>query len=97
MAYENSVAYPNVKESPNHFVNEVAFGKYVAYMATQLRDSGVRFAIELWNEPHNSKFAKKNTLVANGRERPHPHGSIITSRWSMKPLSVLKPSIQLLK
>lgn len=59
MAYENSVAYPNVKESPNHFVNEVAFGKYVAYMAIQLRASGVRFAIELWNEPHNSKFAKK--------------------------------------
>lgn len=58
MAYENSLAYPNSASSPNNFVNEIAFGNYVAYMAKELKASGVHFAIELWNEPHNSSFAK---------------------------------------
>jgi hypothetical protein len=70
MAYENSAAYPNSKDSPNNFVNEIAFGKYVAYMVTQLRTSGVRFAIELWNEPHNSTFAKKEHFGGNWQGAP---------------------------
>ncbi len=70
MAYENSVAYPNSNESPNHFVNEVAFGNYVAYMATQLSASGVHFAIELWNEPHNSAFAQSEHFGGNWQGAP---------------------------
>lgn len=47
MAYGNEKAYP---EDP---FNAEAYGRYVAEVAKMLRDSGVRYVIELWNEPHN--------------------------------------------
>jgi hypothetical protein len=59
---ENPVAYPNSKENPYNFVNAEAYGNYVAYMAKQLKASGVRFVLELWNEPHNRLFAQKEHL-----------------------------------
>jgi len=70
MAYENGVAYPNSAEAPNDFVNPVAFGRYAAYMARQLKDAGVKFAVELWNEPHNSAFAKKEHFGGNWQGAP---------------------------
>jgi len=70
IAYENAVAYPNTADAPNEFVNPVAFGRYAAYIARQLKDTGVDFAIELWNEPHNSTFAKKEHLGGNWQGAP---------------------------
>lgn len=70
MAYENAVAYPNTPDAPNDFVNPLAFGRYTAYMARQLKASGVRFVVELWNEPHNSAFAKKEHLGGNWQGAP---------------------------
>lgn len=70
MAYENGVAYPNKPDAPHDFVNPVAFGRYSAYMARQLKASGVRFVVELWNEPHNSTFAKKVHLGGNWQGAP---------------------------
>lgn len=70
MAYENGVAYPNKYDAPNDFVNPVAFGRYTAYMARQLKALGVRFVVELWNEPHNSAFAKKEHLGGNWQGAP---------------------------
>lgn len=70
MVYENAVAYPNTPDSPNEFVNELAYGRYVAHMARELKASGVKFAIELWNEPHNSKFAQKDHFGGNWQGAP---------------------------
>jgi len=70
MAYENGVAYPNSAEVPNDFVNPIAFGRYSAYMARQLKEAGVNFVVELWNEPHNSAFAKKEHLGGNWQGSP---------------------------
>lgn len=66
---ENNIAYSNSPERPHNFVNAYAFGRYAAHMARELKSSGVNFVIELWNEPHNSRFAKKEHLggVWNGR------------------------------
>lgn len=62
LAYENGSAYPNSDDKPANFVNAEAYARYAAYMARALRASGVRFKLELWNEPHNSAFAKKEHL-----------------------------------
>lgn len=70
MAYENGTAYPNSAQAPNDFVNPVAFGRYTAYMARQLKDTGVKLIVELWNEPHNSAFAKKEHLGGNWQGAP---------------------------
>ena len=51
--YANAKAYPNTPDNPHHSVDAVAYGHYAAAMARALRASGVRFVLEVWNEPHN--------------------------------------------
>jgi hypothetical protein len=48
LAYENPKAYPG---SP---YDAEAYGRYAAAVARLLKASGVRFVLEIWNEPHNS-------------------------------------------
>jgi len=62
LAYENPEAYPNSVKKPANFVNVNGYANYAAYMAKALKLSGVKFKLELWNEPHNSLFAKKEYL-----------------------------------
>lgn len=62
LAYENPVAYPNSQQLPFNFVNAEGFAGYAAYMAKELKSFGVKFVLELWNEPHNSAFASKAHL-----------------------------------
>lgn len=64
VAYENPVAYPNSAAKPFNEVNARAYGAYARYIATQLKQAGVEFVIELWNEPHNSNF--KNNIALGG-------------------------------
>jgi hypothetical protein len=52
--YDNTVAYPNSTAQPFHSADADAYGNYAAEIARQLKQSGVRFVIELYNEPHNS-------------------------------------------
>jgi hypothetical protein len=54
LAYGNGKAYPSTQEQPNAWVDPVALGRYGAYIAHQLKASGVNFVVEVWNEPHNS-------------------------------------------
>lgn len=70
LAYENPVAYPNTKTQPFNFVNVAGFAAYAEYMAKQLKASGVRFALELWNEPHNSQFAQSAYLGGQWQGAP---------------------------
>lgn len=62
VAYENPVAYPNSVAIPFNEVNARAYGAYARYIATQLTQAGVDFVIELWNEPHNSRFKNNEAL-----------------------------------
>jgi len=52
--YDNTAAYPNTPADPAHSTNPAAYGRYAAEVTRQLRASGVRFVVELFNEPHNS-------------------------------------------
>lgn len=53
LAYANGKAYPNTETNPHASIDAEALGRYATYIAKKLRSSGVRFAIEVWNEPHN--------------------------------------------
>lgn len=53
LAYDNTVAYPPTKDEPLHAVDPQAFARYAVAAAKMLRQSGVRFVLEIWNEPHN--------------------------------------------
>lgn len=70
LGYENPKAYPNSVEKPANFVNVKAFANYAANMAKQLKASGVQFKLELWNEPHNAAFAKKEVLGGQWHGKP---------------------------
>jgi len=54
LAYSNPVAYPATGEAPYRPADPEAFGRYAVEVARMLRATGVRFVLELWNEPHNS-------------------------------------------
>ncbi|WP_158239115.1 hypothetical protein [Uliginosibacterium sp. TH139] len=58
LAYDNPLAYPNTPAKPGNSADPVAYGRYAAEMARRLRTQGLRFVIELWNEPHNDLFHK---------------------------------------
>jgi hypothetical protein len=53
LAYDNSRAYPPTLNNPFAPIDPGAFGKYAAEMARRLKAAGVRFTLEVWNEPHN--------------------------------------------
>lgn len=53
LAYSNNVAYPD------DAFNAKAFGQYAAAVAHMLTRHGVRFALEVWNEPHNFELKPK--------------------------------------
>jgi hypothetical protein len=54
LAYSNRKAYPNTADNPHHEYDAEAYGRYAAAVARLLKASGVRFVLEVWNEPHNS-------------------------------------------
>ncbi len=70
LGYENPEAYPNTAKNPANFVNIAAYANYAAHMATMLKASGVKFKLELWNEPHNAAFAKKEALGGQWHGKP---------------------------
>ena len=54
LAYSNPIAYPATREAPYRPADPEAFGRYAVEVARMLRAAGVRFVLEIWNEPHNS-------------------------------------------
>lgn len=53
LAYDNYIAYARTASSPAAAFEPVAYGRWAVEVAKRLRQSGVRFVLELWNEPHN--------------------------------------------
>lgn len=58
LGYENPKAYPDTPDKPHNAFNAKGFGGYAAAVARMLKASGVRFTLEIWNEPHNFGIAK---------------------------------------
>ncbi|MFI4928831.1 MAG: hypothetical protein ACHP83_01235 [Burkholderiales bacterium] len=59
----NPRAYPGGAAAP---YDPQAFGGFALHVAQQLRAAGVRFVLEIGNEPHNSGFAKALGGAWNG-------------------------------
>jgi len=59
LGYENAKAYPDTPEKPFNSIDPEAFGRYAVEAAKQLKAAGVRFVLEVWNEPHNFTIKKK--------------------------------------
>jgi hypothetical protein len=53
LAYDNYVAYARTAKKPAAAFDPVAYGRWSTEVAKRLRSAGVRFVLELWNEPHN--------------------------------------------
>lgn len=53
LAFNNPVAYPATPDQPYRSVDPAAFARYAVEVARQLKTAGVRFVLEIWNEPHN--------------------------------------------
>ena len=54
LSYPNRAAYPPTADDPHRSVNPEAYGRYAAQAARLMLASGVRFVLEVWNEPHNT-------------------------------------------
>lgn len=67
----NPRAYPPGADTPASPYDPQAFGRFAAQVTRMLRAAGVRFVIEVGNEPHNSAFAKTLGGAWNGRS-PSP-------------------------
>src|SRR5207245_1932450 len=59
LTLSNPTAYPATADNRARDFDLPAFGRYAAAVAQLLRNEGVRFVIELGNEPHNSGLAKR--------------------------------------
>jgi len=53
LGLSNDLAYPPSSEAPAHHVDPGAFGRHAAAMARGLSALGLRFVLEIGNEPHN--------------------------------------------
>lgn len=58
LVYENPKAYPSSPDKPHNEFNAEAYGKFALEAAKLLKASGVKFVLEVWNEPHNFGIAK---------------------------------------
>lgn len=59
LAYQNEKAYPDSPDKPHNSLDPEAYGRYAVEAAKFLKASGVRFVLEVWNEPHNFTLQKK--------------------------------------
>jgi hypothetical protein len=67
LGYQNSKAYPNSPDKPHNDINSKAFGAFAVAAAKLLKASGVKFVLEIWNEPHNFTIAKEMGGAWNGK------------------------------
>jgi hypothetical protein len=66
LGYQNEVAYGPTESEPLRPIQPFAFGRYAMAVARGLRDAGVRFVLEIWNEPHNFAIRQMVTGSWNG-------------------------------
>jgi hypothetical protein len=59
LVMQNEVAYPATETEPDRAIDPEAFGEFALSVAKLLRQSGVRFVLEIGNEPHNGFLHKK--------------------------------------
>ena len=97
LAYDNRKAYPPQPGDPHANIDPEAFGRYAAAAARLLRESGARFVIELWNEPHNFVLRKQlGGAWHGGPPCPWLDHYILMVREAVKQVKAFDPSITVL-
>ncbi|MFT4103193.1 MAG: hypothetical protein QM674_19595 [Burkholderiaceae bacterium] len=67
LAYDNDVAYPPNAAAPHAAIDPHAYGRHAVEVARRLRAAGIRFALAVWNEPHNFVLRPMLGGAWNGR------------------------------
>ena len=97
LAYENAKAYPATPENPLNPLNPQAFGGYAAQVARGLKASGVRFVLEIWNEPHNFTIQKMAGGEWNGKlPSPWVDHYLQMAQQAVSQVKLVDPQIRLL-
>lgn len=90
----NPRAYPGAGAAP---YDAQAFGRFAAQVARMLRAAGVRFVLEIGNEPHSSTFAKVLGGAWNGRApSPWVDHYVRMVQAAVGAVKAVDPSIRLL-
>jgi len=97
LAYDNKIAYPPTSDDPCRNIDPEAFGRYAAAAARLLRESGIRFVLEIWNEPHNFVLGKQLGGPWHGAPPcPWLDHYLKMVREAVKQVKAFDPTIQLL-
>ncbi|HEV8311552.1 MAG TPA: hypothetical protein VGQ23_00680 [Burkholderiaceae bacterium] len=97
LTLSNPTAYPATASNPARSFDPAAFGRYAASVAQMLRNEGVRFVIELGNEPHNSGLAKRLGGQWNGKPpSPWVDHYVRMVQAGVNAVKTFDPSIRLL-
>lgn len=93
----NTVAYPPSAEQPSRHTDPQAFGEQALRMAKLLRDAGVRFVLEIGNEPHNGFLPKLLGGHWSGRApAPWLDHYVRLTHAAVKAVKAFDPSIRVL-
>lgn len=97
LAFGNERAYPAIADQRNRDIDPVAFGRYAAAMARKLRASGVKFVLEIWNEPHNFVLKPRLGGMWNGQPpSPWLKHYVRMAREAVTQVKAVDPTIKLL-
>lgn len=93
----NGRAYPATADDPKRPFNAEAFGRFALAVAHMLRSEGVRFVLELGNEPHNSGLPKAFGGAWNGKApSPWVDQYVRMVAEAVRQVKAFDPSIKLL-
>jgi hypothetical protein len=67
LVYGNSKAYPPTPDDPNRAYDPEAMGRYAVQISRMLRREGVRFVLQVYNEPHNFGLQKQFGGTGTGK------------------------------
>lgn len=67
LVYGNPKAYPPTPDDPGRAYDPEAMGRYAVQVSRKLRREGVRFVLQVFNEPHNFGLQKQFGGTWNGK------------------------------
>jgi hypothetical protein len=66
LSFDNDVAYPPTDADPLRPIDPELFARYAEEVTKRLKASGVRFVLEIWNEPNNYIIRRRVGGAWNG-------------------------------
>ncbi|WP_428419881.1 hypothetical protein [Methylibium sp.] len=95
--FANEKAYPPTAAEPARSYDPVSFGRFAARVASMLREAGVKFVLEVGNEPHNSSLPKLLGGAWNGKApSPWVDHYVRMVNEAVQQVKALDPSVKVL-